>query len=117
MAGGPEHRHPGRLTFHFCGALAEFERDLIRERTRAGLAATRARKGGRKHKVDDRMLARAAELMRERTVGINEICRIVGGGKTTLSRCLTPDDQRRGDRVRMSTSAPVPTTAGLVATR
>ena len=87
----------GRQTFHFCGALAEFERDLIRERTLAGLAAARAR--GRKRKVDDRMLARAAELMRDRTLGINEICRIVGVGKTTLYRYLTPDGQRRGERL------------------
>ena len=88
----------GRLTFHFCGALAEFERDLIRERTLVGLQAARARgrRGGRKRKVDDRMLARAAELMQDRTVGINEICRIVGVGKTTLYRYLTPDGQRRG---------------------
>ncbi len=91
----------GRLTFHFCGALAEFERDLIRERTLASLTAARARgrKGGRKRKVDDRMLAHAAELMQDRTVGINEICRIVGVGKTTLYRYLTPDGQRRGERL------------------
>ena len=91
----------GRLIFHFCGTLAEFERDLIRERTLAGLAAARARgrKGGRKRKVNDRMLDRAAELMRDRTIGINEICRIVGVGKTTLYRYLTPDGQRRGERL------------------
>ena len=50
--------------------------------------------------VDDRMLARAAELlMRDRTLGINEICRIVSVGKTTLCRDLTPDGQRRGERL------------------
>jgi DNA invertase Pin-like site-specific DNA recombinase len=37
----------GRLTFHVIGAIAEFERDLIRERTRDGLAAALARRGGR----------------------------------------------------------------------
>src|SRR5215472_10592536 len=44
----------GRMLFHIIGALAEMERDLIRERTRAGLDAARARgrKGGRKRKVD-----------------------------------------------------------------
>ena len=46
------------------------------------------------------MLARAAELlMRDRTLGINEICRIVSVGKTTLCRDLTPDGQRRGERL------------------
>ena len=54
---------------------------------------------GRKRKVNDRMLDRAAELMRDRTIGINEICRIVGVGKTTLYRYLTPDGQRRGERL------------------
>ena len=91
----------GRLTFHLCGALDEFERDLIRERTQAGLQSARARgcKGERRRKVDDRMLARASELMRERPLGINEICRIAGVGKTTLYSYLTSDGQRRDERL------------------
>jgi DNA invertase Pin-like site-specific DNA recombinase len=46
----------GRLVFHIFGALAEFERNLIRERTRAGLAAARARgrKGGRPRALDEK---------------------------------------------------------------
>ena len=72
----------GRLTLHCNAARAKFERDLIRER-----------------KVDDRMLDRAAELIRARTLGIKEICRIVGMGKTTLYRYHTPDGQRRGERL------------------
>ena len=62
----------GRLAFHFCGALAECERAPHRERTLAGLAAakTRDRMGGRKHKVDNRLPTRAAEPMRNRTLGI-----------------------------------------------
>ena len=81
--------------------MAEFERDLIRGRTQAGLQVARVcgRKGGRRRKVDDRMLARASELMRERTLGINEICRIVGVGKITPYHYLTPDGQRRGERL------------------
>ena len=43
------------------------------------------------------MLARAAELMQGHTLGINEICRIVGVGRTTLYRYLAPEGQRRGE--------------------
>ncbi|MEM1346249.1 MAG: recombinase family protein [Pseudomonadota bacterium] len=54
----------GRLTFHLFAALGQFERDLIRERTRAGLtaAAARGRKGGRKPVVTPEKLARAQDL-------------------------------------------------------
>jgi len=55
----------GRLVFHLFGALGEFERDLIRERTRAGLAAAvaRGRKGGRKPVVTSEKLARARTII------------------------------------------------------
>ena len=55
----------GKLVFHVFGALAEFERDLIRERTRAGLKAAemRGRKGGRKPSVTPEKLARARVLV------------------------------------------------------
>jgi len=55
----------GKLTFHLFGALAEFERDIIRERTKAGLEAARARGrvGGRPKALDDRKLQLARELM------------------------------------------------------
>ena len=55
----------GRLVFHLFGALGQFERDLIRERTRAGLAAAaaRGRKGGRKPVVNAEKLARARSMV------------------------------------------------------
>lgn len=55
----------GRLVFHLFGALGQFERDLIRERTRAGLvaAAARGRKGGRKPVVTEEKLRRARALI------------------------------------------------------
>src|ERR1700760_3786642 len=58
----------GRLVFHLFGALGQFERDLIRERTRAGLtaAAARGRKGGRKPVVDIEKLKRARDMGRQR---------------------------------------------------
>jgi DNA invertase Pin-like site-specific DNA recombinase len=76
----------GTLVFHIFGALAEFERNLIRERTRAGLEAARARgrKGGRRHKLDARKRALAVELYRGRKHTVGEICGMVGISKPTL---------------------------------
>ena len=58
----------GKLVFHIFGALAEFERNLIRERTHAGLEAARARgrKGGRRKKLDDKQRALAVDLYRKK---------------------------------------------------
>jgi DNA invertase Pin-like site-specific DNA recombinase len=76
----------GRLIFHVFGALAEFERNLIRERTRAGLAAARARgrKGGRPRALDGKKVELAYRLYDERKYTIKEICRILGISKPTL---------------------------------
>jgi DNA invertase Pin-like site-specific DNA recombinase len=54
----------GKLIFHVFCALAEFERDLIRERTQAGLAAARVRgrRGGRPKALDEKKLALAVSL-------------------------------------------------------
>src|SRR6266550_561356 len=70
----------GKLIFHFFGALAEFERDLIRERTNAGLQAARARgrKGGRpKAKTLDtpKKVAMAQSLYAEKSNSIDDICK------------------------------------------
>ena len=76
----------GRLIFHVFGALAEFERNLIRERTRAGLEAARARgrKGGRPRKLDEKKLQLAYRLYDEKKYTIKEICHILGVAKPTL---------------------------------
>ena len=76
----------GKLVFHIFGALAEFERNLIRERTKAGLEAARARgrKGGRRHKLDARKRALAVDLYRQKKHTIVEICDMVGITKPTL---------------------------------
>src|SRR5919112_6351029 len=67
----------GKLVFHVFAALAEFERDLIRERTRAGLTAARARgkKGGRRPKLDDKKRAQALTLHDDESNTIDDICR------------------------------------------
>lgn len=76
----------GKLVFHLFGALAEFERNLIRERTRAGLAAARARGrvGGRPKKLDARRRRLAVDLYHQKTHSIADICRAVGISKPTL---------------------------------
>ncbi|RAH95937.1 transposon DNA-invertase [Acuticoccus sediminis] len=76
----------GKLTFHLFGALAEFERNLIRERTQAGLAAARARGrlGGRPKALDGDKQALAVQLYREKKLTVTKICTMMGISKPTL---------------------------------
>jgi len=76
----------GKLIFHIFGALAEFERNLIRERTNAGLSAARARgrKGGRPMFLDSQKREVAIQLYNEKKHTIKEICQIMGISKPTL---------------------------------
>ena len=87
----------GRLVFHVFGALAEFERELIRERTMAGLASARARgrKGGRPPAMDERKVKLASKLMRDPAVSVDEVCEAVGVSKSTLYRHVGPDGTLR----------------------
>jgi DNA invertase Pin-like site-specific DNA recombinase len=81
----------GKLVFHVFGALAEFERDLVRERTHAGLAAARARgrTGGRPKKLaDPKTLALAQRLYDEGGTDVATICRTLGVSRATLYRYL-----------------------------
>jgi DNA invertase Pin-like site-specific DNA recombinase len=80
----------GRLVFHLFGALAEFERNLIRERTRAGLSAARARgrQGGRPKMLDAEKRQLTLRLYHERKHSIAEICRLMGISKSTLYNYL-----------------------------
>src|SRR3954469_14744733 len=80
----------GKLVFHIFGALAEFERDLIRERTLAGLAAARARgrKGGRPRCLDAKKKRHAALLYSGPTNSVKDICRTLRISKATLYRYL-----------------------------
>jgi DNA invertase Pin-like site-specific DNA recombinase len=82
----------GRFLFHIMGALAEFERDLIRERTLSGLAAARARgrTGGRPRVMDQATVRRARELL-ERGSNLEEAAGAVGVSRRTLSRYLSDD--------------------------
>jgi DNA invertase Pin-like site-specific DNA recombinase len=79
----------GKLIFHIFGALAEFERNLIRERTSAGLVAARARgkKGGRPHPLTSKQLAIARDLY-EKRYPIAEILQTLKISKATLYRAI-----------------------------
>jgi DNA invertase Pin-like site-specific DNA recombinase len=81
----------GRLIFHVFGALDQFERDLIRERTRAGLAAaaSRGRRGGRKPVVTADKLLRAKALF-AKGLTVREVASRLKIGKTALYEALNP---------------------------
>ena len=76
----------GKLTFHIFGALAEFERHLILERTQAGLSAARARGrlGGRPKTLDDDKKQVVINLYNERKLTVKKICEMMGISKPTL---------------------------------
>jgi DNA invertase Pin-like site-specific DNA recombinase len=78
----------GKLIFHIFGALAEFERDIIRERTQAGLTAARARgrKGGRPRVLTPKKAQMAQALYNDKTNTINDICRTLNISRATLYR-------------------------------
>jgi DNA invertase Pin-like site-specific DNA recombinase len=81
----------GKLVFHIFGALAEFERNLIRERTIAGLSAARVRgkKGGRpKLAATSGKVAMAKKLYRDKTNSISEICKMLNISRATLYRYI-----------------------------
>ncbi len=76
----------GRLSFHIFGALAEFERSMIRERTMAGLEAARARgrRGGRPRVLTDERLMAAKALLEDGTLTVREIARQLGVSEATI---------------------------------
>jgi DNA invertase Pin-like site-specific DNA recombinase len=82
----------GKLVFHIFGALAEFERDIIRERTQAGLLAARARgrKGGRPKALTPKKAQMVQDLYRNKENSIDEICKTLNISRTTLYRYIKP---------------------------
>ena len=93
----------GRLVFGIFSALAEFERELIRERTVAGLRAARARgrKGGRKFALSKAEVRLAQAAMASRDTSVAELCRELGISRVTLYRYVDPQGKLRkqGKRV------------------
>jgi DNA invertase Pin-like site-specific DNA recombinase len=81
----------GKLVFHVFGALAEFERDLIRERTMAGLAAARARgKRGGRPGLSAEKARQLRTLGGDRTNSVGSICQTLGISRATFYRYMKP---------------------------
>ncbi|BCH16797.1 recombinase family protein [Mesorhizobium sp. L-2-11] len=93
----------GRLSFGIFAALAEFESELIRERTIAGLQAARARgrKGGRKFALTKAQVRLAQAAMANRDTAVSELCQELGIKPVTLYRYVDPTGHLRdyGKRV------------------
>jgi DNA invertase Pin-like site-specific DNA recombinase len=88
----------GRLIFHIFGALGQFERDLIRERTRAGLdaAVARGRRGGRKPVVTEEKLRRAKTLIAQ-GLTVREAAARIKVSKTALYAALGEEAANASD--------------------
>jgi DNA invertase Pin-like site-specific DNA recombinase len=80
----------GRLVFHIFGAIAEFERALIIERTQAGLQAARARgrRGGRPRKLGDAKVKTLLTMSKDESLSVSDICRMLSIGKDTYYRYM-----------------------------
>jgi DNA invertase Pin-like site-specific DNA recombinase len=78
----------GKLVFHIFGALAEFEREIIRERTKAGLTAARARgrSGGRRTALTPKQAQIAKELYQSKTTSVADICKTLNISRATFYR-------------------------------
>jgi DNA invertase Pin-like site-specific DNA recombinase len=91
----------GKLIFHIFGALAEFERNLIRERTRAGLAAARARgrHGGRPRVLGTSgKVQLARKLFADKTNSVGDICASIGVSRATLYRYVKVEPIKEASR-------------------
>jgi DNA invertase Pin-like site-specific DNA recombinase len=89
----------GKLVFGIFAALAEFERDLISERTKAGLDAARARgrNGGAPYKMTAMKLQLAQTAMEKSETNVSELCRELGITRQTLYRHVSPNGELRKD--------------------
>lgn len=93
----------GRLVLGVFAALAEFEHELIVERTKAGLASARARgrHGGRRYKMTPAKLRLAQTAMGQRETGVGELCAELGITRQTLYRHVDPQGRLRPDGERL----------------
>jgi len=87
----------GKMMFSIFGAFAEFERELIRERTIAGLKAARARgrKGGRKFQLTKAQVRLAQAAMKNRDTSVSELCKELNITKATLYKYVDPKGNLR----------------------
>jgi DNA invertase Pin-like site-specific DNA recombinase len=98
----------GKLIFHIFGALAEFERNLVRERTQAGLQAARARgrKGGRPKALDADKRALTIQLYDEKKHTVEQICQMMGISKPTLYKYIDANRSHRASNPYVSVQMP-----------
>lgn len=96
----------GKLVFGIFAALAEFERDLISERTKAGLASARARgrKGGARFKMTAAKLRLAMASMSQPQTHIGDLCKELGVTRQTLYRHVSPTGELRKDGKKLLTT-------------
>lgn len=89
----------GKLVFGIFAALSEFERELISERTQAGLASARARgrKGGRPYKMTAAKLRLAMAAMGKPETKVSDLCQELGITRQTLYRHISPQGELRPD--------------------
>lgn len=83
----------GRMVFHMLGAIAQFERDLISERTKAGLKAARARgyRGGRKPKVTPQMMKAAKAMLGDPMITMGEVAKTLNVSPAAMYRAFARD--------------------------
>ena len=93
----------GKLVFGIFAALAEFERELIAERTKAGLASARARgrNGGRPYKMTAAKLRLAMAAMGQPETKVGTLCQELGVTRQTLYRHVSPKGELRSDGTKL----------------
>lgn len=80
----------GKLVFHVFAALAEFERNIIRERTQAGLSAARARGrvGGRKPSLNEKQKREIRALLKDPSIAVSDVAKRYGVSRTTIYKSV-----------------------------
>jgi len=93
----------GKMIFSIFGALAEFERELIRERTKAGIEAARARgrMGGRKFGLTKAQVRLAQAAMKNRDTSVTELCKELKITRATLYKYISPSGELRDNAKRV----------------
>ncbi len=104
----------GRLVFHLFGALAQFEREIIRDRTMAGLTAARARGrvGGRPSKLSAEQRRQARKMYDERELTVEQIGKVLGVSRTSIYRALNPTPTPAGRTASTATVEPPSASVG-----
>jgi DNA invertase Pin-like site-specific DNA recombinase len=86
----------GKLVFHIFGALAEFEREIIRERTQAGLQSARSRGkvGGRPKALTPKEVQILRNMAADKSLTVSDVCKTLGIGRTTFYRYVKAGERQ-----------------------